>query len=82
MIMRKAIEEYNRYRAPEAVANILNIKNNKAVVIFSGSFCETCGVYDWIEDLRYELKNFNIDADIISIKEEKDQRIAVLRLRY
>jgi len=71
MVMRKAVKEYNKYRAPEAMASILNIESDRVVVIFSGSFCETCGVYDWIEDLKYELKNFNINADIISIKEEK-----------
>jgi hypothetical protein len=82
MVVKKTVEEYNKYRAPEAIANILNIENDRVVVIFRGSFCETCGVYDWVEDLKYELENFNVNADIISIKEEKNQRIAVFRLKY
>jgi len=82
MVVKKAVEEYNKYRAPEAIANILNIENDRVVVIFQGSFCETCGVYDWVEDLKYELENFNVDADIISVKEGKNQRIAVFRLKY
>ncbi len=82
-VIRKAVKEYNKYRAPESVAKILKIEDNRITIAFSGSFCETCGVYDWIEDLKYEFENFNIDADLMEIIEKKgtkNQRIAIFKL--
>ncbi len=45
-IASKAVEVYNKYRAPEAIAEVLKINGNKIIVKFKGSFCETCGVSD------------------------------------
>lgn len=55
----KAIDVYNKYRSPEAKATLVGVKNDGFVVDFEGSFCETCGVRDYFEDLIYELKGIN-----------------------
>lgn len=53
--LREAVEEalqrYNAFRAPEARAELLELSGNVATVRFTGSFCRTCGVYDYFEDL-------------------------------
>lgn len=67
-VLRKAVERYNRYRSPEAVARLVKAEEGRFLVEFSGSFCETCGVYDWLEDLVYELKGLDptLNAEIVS----------------
>ena len=50
----KAIEQYNRYRSPEATAKLVETGEQHLVVDFSGPFCLSCGVYDWFEDLIFE----------------------------
>ena len=77
--VEKAVENYNRYRRPEAAARILEVKEGSVLVEFSGSFCYTCGVYDWIEDLIYELREAfpEISARIRSWKRVSDDKLLV-----
>lgn len=82
--IREAIKNYNKYRAPESKAKILKIKDDELIVKFVGSFCETCGVNSWIEDLKYEIENFGISADLKKIIEpEKGSkyRIAIFKIK-
>jgi hypothetical protein len=51
------IQEYNRYRKPEAVAKIKQIASDRFEVEFSGPFCQSCGVYDYFEDFIYDLEH-------------------------
>jgi hypothetical protein len=39
----KAIDEYNKYRSPEAKAKPIKINEKELVIDFEGSFCQTCG---------------------------------------
>lgn len=72
-----AIKNYNRYRSPEATAEIIGYKDNVLTVRFTGSFCFTCGVNDWIEDLKYVLEDHGVEAEISEIiEEDKTTRIA------
>ncbi len=54
--VKQAIEEYNRYRSPEAKADLIEVGNSQLTVDFEGSFCRGCGVSDYFEDFIYELK--------------------------
>jgi hypothetical protein len=54
-----AIQVYNKYRSPDAKATLVRMKNDRFVVDFEGSFCESCSVREYIEDLIYELKGVN-----------------------
>jgi len=62
----KAIEIYNKYRSPEAFARLMGIKEDKIMVKFGGTFCYTCGVRDWIEDLVYILMDHGLDAKLVA----------------
>jgi len=58
-VVLKAVEEYNRFRSPEAKAKLIKIREKEIILDFEGSFCRTCGVYDYFEDFVYELKENN-----------------------
>jgi hypothetical protein len=54
--IRKAILLYNRHRSPEAVAKVVSVSPENVTLSFSGSFCYSCGVIDYVEDFIHELK--------------------------
>ncbi|MEB2836432.1 MAG: hypothetical protein GSR80_001593 [Desulfurococcales archaeon] len=70
--VRRAIDRYNAYRAPEARAELVSLSGRKLVVRISGSFTETCGVNDWIEDLVYTLEDEGVKARIVKIIEPEN----------
>ncbi len=84
-IVVKAIELYNRFRSPEARAKLLSIEGNKAKVLFEGSFCLTCGIRDWVEDLVYVLEQMGVEAELIAYIEPEDMsefyRIGVFNIK-
>ncbi|MEZ0394494.1 MAG: hypothetical protein ABWK00_05590 [Desulfurococcaceae archaeon] len=80
-VLGDALEFYNRTRAPEAVAKLVEFDGERAVVEFSGTFCETCGVRDWVEDLAYIIKSMGYDAELVEYVEAgDDRRLGIFRL--
>ncbi len=81
---REAVKEYNRYRAPEAVARVVTRKGDTFYVSFDGSYCETCGLYDWIDDLKYVLEGKGVRAEIVKLVEPEgpagQRRVAAFRI--
>jgi hypothetical protein len=74
----KAINEYNKYRSPEARVKLIKISGKELVLEFEGTFCKSCGVYDYFEDFIYELQKFaNVNIRIVSFKEYKPETIRV-----
>ena len=55
-LMRRTVALYNRYRSPEATAKLVLVTPELVTVSFSGSFCYSCGVIDYLEDFVHELK--------------------------
>lgn len=82
-LVRKAVEIYNRYRAPEAFAEVIDIDNTEGVVYmkFSGHFCVTCGVIDWIEDYIYILKDLGVDAEISRVKYFTEENYVLVEVK-
>lgn len=72
-----SILNYNRMRSPEATASLLEFDedNQSFKVEFSGPFCLSCGVRDWIEDLAYILKEEGIDAELKDYIEKDEFKI-------
>ncbi|MEZ0290709.1 MAG: hypothetical protein ABWJ42_06445 [Sulfolobales archaeon] len=80
-VIKRTVREYNKYRAPEARAKLVSVDRDRIEILFDGSFCETCGVNDWIDDFRYMLKRHNIDSVIESIEEiDEYRRRSVFRI--
>ena len=55
-LMRRTVALYNRYRSPEATAKLVLVTSDMVTVSFSGSFCYSCGIIDYLEDFVHELK--------------------------
>lgn len=83
--VERAIEEYNKYRSPEATARLVKLENGEVVIVFEGSFCETCGVNEWVVDMEYVMKDLGIDAELRTIEEPEDpsenRRVGRFRIR-
>jgi len=63
-LIRKAILLYNRYRSPEAVAKLVFVSTENITLSFSGSFCYSCGIIDYVEDFIHELKLLTDKAEL------------------
>lgn len=67
----KAVEEFNRYRAPEAVAKLLTIDTSSFKIEFTGPFCHACGFHDYFDDFKIFLEEIGPRAEIKQIEEAK-----------
>ena len=81
----EAVNLYNRFRSPEARVEILKVEGDKTYVKVEGSFCETCGVNDWVEDFVYTLEDVGVEAELVDIIEPEDPnaswRIGVVKVK-
>ncbi|MET1129050.1 MAG: hypothetical protein ABWW70_07005 [Thermoproteota archaeon] len=70
--LQSAIEVYNKYRGAESRAQLVKVVGDLLLVRFEGSFCETCGINDWVDDLRYILEDMGVKAELVRVLEPKD----------
>jgi len=68
-MIKRIVEEFNKYRSPEAVTKLVSFDGNSIVVEFMGCFCHTCGVYDYVDDFRIMLEDAGIKTVVEKIKE-------------
>ncbi|ABN69160.1 hypothetical protein Smar_0047 [Staphylothermus marinus F1] len=84
-IVSKAIDLYNKFRAPEAKAVLLEINGDKVKILFEGSFCFTCGIRDWVEDMVYVFEDLGVEAELIEYLEPDNEteniRVGVFRIK-
>ena len=66
--IEEAIEEFNKYRAPEATAKLVKVSKKNFKVDFSGIFCRSCGFYDYFDDLKIILEEKGISSKISKIE--------------
>ena len=71
-MIEKVIEEYNRYRVPEAEAKIIGKEENE-VKIWIKVPCRTCGLYDYVEDILYFMEEFGLKGRIVETKEMENE---------
>ncbi len=83
-LVEAAVKVYNRYRGAESQAKVAKVLGDTVIVVFEGSFCETCGINDWVDDLRYVIEDLGGEAELVNIIESEDfysYRIGVFRIR-
>lgn len=69
-VIDTAIKEYNKYRVPEVKAELISFQDESLILEFTGSFCTTCGYYDYFDDFRFLLEHeFGLNAKITEIEE-------------
>lgn len=69
----KVIEEFNRLHGNEAHAKLKEIKGEEVIIEFEGSFCKTCGLFDYFEDIKWEAMEFGIIVEPIEILEFEEK---------
>ncbi len=84
-VAHRAANLYNRYRSPEARAEVVEARGDTIIVRFKGSFCRTCGIRDWVEDYVYVLEDMGFDAELVEYIEpdnpDEEYRIGVFRVK-
>ena len=70
--IQEAVAEFNKYRSPEATAKLLGVQEKDFVISFMGSFCQSCGFYDYFDDYAIALEDIGLKAAIKRIKEIPD----------
>ena len=68
----EAIRDFNKYRSPEANAKLIKFDKKKIVVDFTGTFCRTCGFYDYFDDLKIFLEEKGVKSKISMIEEKEN----------
>lgn len=79
-VVGEAVRLYNRYRSPEATARPVKVSEDELVVEFEGSFCASCGLVDWIEDLAYILEDLGVKARLVGIRDRGGTVVGVFRV--
>ncbi|MEM2986785.1 MAG: hypothetical protein QXV60_01630 [Nitrososphaerota archaeon] len=77
--IERVIEEYNKYRVPEAEARLISFDKEYLKVEFKGSFCYSCGFYDYFDDLKILLEEKGLKTKIINIKEINEGAIVTFK---
>ncbi len=86
-LIELAVKRYNRYRGVESRAEVVRIAGDTVVVKFTGHFCETCGINDWVDDFRYVIEDLGGEAELVkiiepeSLEEFYDYRVGVFRIK-
>jgi len=75
-----SIEEFNKYRAPEAKANLICFDGLVIRVEFRGPFCASCGFYDYFDDLRIIFEDMGLKTEIARIEETEDGAVVDFKL--
>jgi len=70
--LKKAVEEFNRLRGSEPQAEIIEAKDDEAVIEFKGSFCKTYGLFDYFEDIKWKAIEFGLQAESLEILESEE----------
>lgn len=71
--LRKVIEEFNKYHGSEAQARIIKAERDEVIIEFDGSFCKTCGLYDYFEDIKWEAMKFGLDVEPVEVLESEEE---------
>lgn len=79
-MIEKTIEEYNKYRSPEATAKLTSMKEDTVTIEFTGTFCYTCGFYDYFEDYQFLLEEKGVKNKIIEIDEIDNGAIVTFKI--
>ncbi|HII72005.1 TPA: hypothetical protein HA265_04590 [Candidatus Woesearchaeota archaeon] len=79
--IKETIEEYNKYRSPESHATLFKQNVKSFVINFSGTYCRTCGFYDYFEDFRLMLETKGVETKMTTVKEKEDGAYVTFKLK-
>ncbi|HII60363.1 hypothetical protein [Pyrococcus horikoshii] len=70
--LERVIKEFNRLHGSEAQAKILRFSDDEVIIEFTGSFCKTCGLYDYFEDISWDALDFGLKIKPVEILESEE----------
>lgn len=71
-LVKDAVNEFNRYHGVEATVKVIDWLENGLIAEFRGSFCLTCGFYDYFDDFLQLLESRGVKAAVLNITEQND----------
>jgi hypothetical protein len=77
-ILENAVTEYNKYHSPEVKAKLVSLNEKTFIIEFKGSFCQTCGFYDYFDDYKILLGEQGLNASIAEIMEIDEGAVVTL----
>ncbi|MEZ0345576.1 MAG: hypothetical protein ABWK01_03415 [Infirmifilum sp.] len=78
--LREALDEFNRYHGVEAKARVIRVEGETFTVEFTGSFCVTCGFYDYFEDFAILLSHRGFNVGIVRVEESEEGAVVQYKL--
>lgn len=78
--IKKAIGEFNKYRFPEAKAKLISTNEKFFKIEFTGSFCRTCGFYDYFDDFKIFIEEMGLKARVVEINEEDNGAVVAFMM--
>ena len=80
-VIQEAIQQYNKYRKNIVKAELKHLDSEKIQIYFEGSFCQTCGYFDYFDDLQILLEDdFHINTKIVNIESIQEGDIVEYRI--
>ena len=61
---KRTVALYNRLRSPEVSVKLVSASPSILIVSFSGGFCYSCGVMDYVEGFAQQYKILNGKAEL------------------
>jgi len=82
--LEMVLEEFNRLHGSEARVKVLKAGKNEVILEFEGSFCATCGLYDYFDDIKWEAMDFGLELEPVEVlgAEEDDFEHGRYVVRY
>ncbi|WP_394352335.1 hypothetical protein [Thermococcus sp. 18S1] len=70
--LERVVDEFNRLHGSEATAKVLEVRGDEIIIEFSGSFCATCGLYDYFDDIKWEAMDFGLEIEPVEVLEAEE----------
>ncbi|NJE47875.1 hypothetical protein E3E35_10825, partial [Thermococcus sp. GR7] len=61
------IKEFNRLHGSEAKARVKKVEEDEVILEFEGSFCATCGLYDYFDDIKWGAMEFGLKIEPVEV---------------
>ncbi len=79
-IIENAIGEFNKYHSPEANTKLVSMNDKSIKIEFTGTFCHTCGFYDYFDDYKILLEEKGLKAVIGEINEGDEKAVVTFEI--
>jgi len=78
--IERAIEEFNKYHGAEARVRVIEWFEDGFLAEFEGSFCFTCGFYDYFDDLARLVEERGYEVGAARVEELEGSTLVEYRL--